>query len=485
MKRLFAVLIAALLIQTCWTLAAKAAPQQRPNILFIYSDDHGPWAVGAAGNPQAHTPNLDRLAHDGAYLVNTFTTTPVCSPSRASIMTSRYGTELGITEWIHPRTEPDLGLDPATVIWPEVIKKAGYDTALVGKWHLGVPEQFHPTKMGFDYFMGFLEGGTRLKGATLEVDGKPTKFDELTIDVLTRHAIDYLKRKHEKPFLLCMHHRTPHAPWLPLPEDCWERYADLDPVIPNPDYPKLNIPRVKKVTREYLGSVASLDRAVGQILETLNEQGLADNTLVIYSSDHGYNMGHCGIWHKGNGHWILTDPPPATENIPRGQRPNMYDRSIRMPTIIRWPGVVKPGTVVQQTISNLDWYPTLVAIAGGELPKGETIRGRNFLPILKGKQIPWDNEFYAEYSTHHQSHTHMRMWRTPEWKLVRDFLNPERDELYNLKNDPAETTNLIDADSTEIQRVIAELHAKIVARMRGVNDPALPWVEKHPAEKQK
>jgi uncharacterized sulfatase len=142
--------------------------------------------------------------------------------------------------------------------------------------------------------------------------------------------------------------------------------------------------------------------------------------------------------------------------------------------MVRWPGVIVPGTVVTETISNLDWYPTLLAMAGAGLPEGETIRGRNFLPLLKGEQIEdWDNDLYAEYSMTHYSRTHMRMYRTPEWKLVRDFLNPERDELYNLKEDPAESVNLIDDPSPKVRQVIDSLHARIIENMRRTGDPVL------------
>ncbi len=404
--------------------AADATHAKRPNIVFILTDDQAPWAIGVSGYRYAKTPNMDRLFREGAYLTNVFTTTPVCSPSRASLMASRYGSELNITDWINPRVEPNLGLDPNVVTWPEVLHDAGYTTALVGKWHLGSPDKFHPTKTGFDYFMGFREGGAATVDPTLEVDGKPKKFTGLTADILTDHAIARLKSAKQRPLLMCLHYRAPHTRWLPVSDEDWAPYADLDPEIPNPDYPKLDVPRVKRMTREYLASVRSVDRNLGRLLKTLDDEGLTQNTIVIYSSDHGYNMGHSGIWHKGNGHWVLTDPPPATPNIPRGQRPNMYDRSIRVPTAVRWPGVIQPGTVITQTVANLDWYPTIVQLAGASPPPRETIRGRSIVPLLRGADTPWDNDFYAEYSTHHQSKTHMRMYRTPEWKLIRDFLNP-------------------------------------------------------------
>ena len=462
------------LVCLVWLLACvQSASARNPNIVFVYTDDQAPWAVQASRHPHALTPHLDRLINQGAYLVNSFTTTPVCSPSRASLMTARYGSELGVTDWIHPRNEPNLGLDPATVVWPEVLQQHGYATGLVGKWHLGVPPEFHPTRTGFDYFMGFLTGGTTPRDPLLESDGQNRKFTGFTPDILTDHALRFIEQNRQREILLCLHFRAPHARWLPVPDEDWQPFRDLDPSIPNPDYPKLDTARVKQMTREYLASVHSVDRNVGRLLERLDQLGIADNTVLIFTSDHGYNMGHNGIWHKGNGHWVLTEPPPATKNIPRNQRPNMYDNSIRVPTVVRWPGVVKPGRVIRETVSNLDWYRTIVQIAGAQLPPGETVRGRSIVPLLRGENIPWDNEFYGEYSTHHQSHTDMRMIRTPDWKLVRDFLNPARDELYDLRSDPAESTNLIRSDDTRIVQVISQLHAKILEKMKQNQDPVL------------
>ena len=431
---------------------AQAA--EKPNILFILTDDQAPWALGLSGHPHAETPNLDQLFKSGAYLVNAFTTTPVCSPSRAGLMSGRYGSEVGVTDWINPRVEYGIGLPPNLTCWTEVLQQQGYTNGLIGKWHLGVPDRFHPTRTGFDYFMGFRTGGTKVKGAVLEKDGQEETFPGFTTDVLTDHAIEFIKQNHAGPFVCCVHYRAPHAPWLPQPDEDWNPFKNLDPTLPHPDYPKLDVKKVKQKTREYLGSVHGVDRNVGRIMQTLDDLQLTDKTIVIFTSDHGYNMGHNGIWHKGNGHWILTELPQGTPNVPPLQRPNMYDNSIRVPTAIRWPGVIPPGTVVEETVSNLDWYPTLLEMANAPRPADTVLRGNSIVPILKGESADWDNDFYAEYSTRHQSRTHMRMYRTPQWKLVRDFLNPERDELYNLESDPAETTNLIHEDSPEIKQVI-------------------------------
>lgn len=459
-------------------LLSAATPlfAERPNILFLLTDDQAPWAIGAAKAAPVKTPHMDSLAKEGAYLVNAFTVTPVCSPSRASLMTSRFGSELGIPDWIHPKSEPKLGLDPKTITWPELLQDAGYRTGLVGKWHLGMLDEHHPTKTGFDYFMGFRGGGNSPVNPTLEKAGVNQKFKGFTPDILTDHAIEFLNEKSEQPFLLCVHYRAPHARWLPVADADWEPYENLDPPIPNPEYPKLDKPRVKKMTREYLASVSSVDRNIGRILATLKSNEQAANTVVIFTSDHGYNMGHNGIWHKGNGHWVLTDPPPATKNIPRGQRPNMYDHSVRVPTLIRWPGVIEPASTYKATVTNLDWFPTLLKIAGVKPPADLVLRGRDISPLWTDESADWSDGFFGQYSTRHQSQTHMRCYRTPHWKLIRDFLNDGRDELYDLTNDPAEAKNLIDSDDEKIKSVIGDLHAKLLAEMRAIDDPALPAV---------
>lgn len=461
-----------------------AIAAKRPNVLFVLTDDQAPWAVGASGHPMAKTPHMDALFKSGAYLPNSFTVTPVCSPSRASLFTSRYGTELGITDWIKPYQswEPEKGiggtewgLDPESIVWPRLLQKAGYDTALIGKWHLGQPNYYHPTKFGFRYFMGHRHGGWLTVDPVMEKGRRDQGFKGLTADILADEVIAFLKKKRNKPFLCCWFTRAPHTRWLPVSEEDAAPYAnmtDAETPVPHPDYPNLDTKRVKRMTREYFSSVRSVDRNLGRIMKQLKTQGLDKDTIVIFSSDHGYNMGHNGIWHKGNGHWVVKPFPEVTNpNVPRGQRPNMYDTSIKVPTAVSWPGVIKPGTVIEETTSNLDWFPTICKMVGVKIPAETTIRGRDLTPLLKGREVAgWDNTFYGEYSTLHQSQTHMRCWRTDEFKLVRDFLNPERDEFYDLREDSDETNNLIGTKDKGLQRVIAEYDERIRAKMVSVGD---------------
>ncbi len=473
--------LAAAIVLATFSAAGLALADDRPNLLFLFTDDQAPWALGRSGDPNASTPNLDKLAGEGAYLTRSFTVTPVCSPSRISLMTSRYGTEVGITDWIKPRDrffqdnpEEQPGIDPAMPNLANTLAAAGYETGLVGKYHIGERPECHPTKVGFDYFMGFLEGGTTPENPKLEKDGEYQSFEGLTTDILTDHALEFLEKKRESPFFLAVHYRAPHTRWLPVAPEDWAPFESMDPELPHPDYPGLDVERAKRMMREYLASTRGVDRNVGRILAKLDELELSDDTIVVFTADHGYNMAHNGIWHKGNGHWLLKKEalPPATENIPKGQRPNLYDTSVLVPTLVRWPGVIEGGAVIDQTVSNLDWFPTFAELAGAEVPEG--LRGRSLVPLLKGEaSADWENEIFLQYSTKHQSQTHMRGWRSNRHKLIRDFLNPERDEFYDLQADPEETTNLIGKLDAEQKAVAAEFDAKLRARMKEIGDPAL------------
>jgi len=450
--------------------ACFAAAGEPPNILFIQTDDQAPWALGLV-EPMADTPNMDKLFKSGAWFKNSYVTTPVCTPSRVSTMTSRYSSEFGITDWLNPRREAERGLAVEVPVWPRDLKAAGYTTGLIGKWHLGLPDAHHPTAFGFDYFMGHRHGGWSNDKPTLEKDGKDQKFEKMTVEILRDEVIAYLRRHKNDRFCLAWHTRAPHTRWLPVAPEDWTPFEKLNVDLPHPDYPDLNKERVERMTREYLASVRSVDSNLGLVLAELDTLGLADNTVVVFTSDHGYAMGHNGIWHKGNGHWVVNKMPAATENIPRGQRPNMYDTTIKVPTAVRWPGRIKPGTVIEAPVTNLDWYPTLCAIAGVDFGDEKPfLRGRDLVPAMTTGRATWPDEVYCEYSTLHQSRTHMRMVRTPDWKLVRDFLNPERDELFDLKNDPGETTNAINKADPEL---VAALHGKIIAQMRELIDPVV------------
>ncbi|HVJ66911.1 MAG TPA: sulfatase-like hydrolase/transferase [Caulifigura sp.] len=462
--------------------AETHAAAARPNVLFIQTDDQGPWALGLSGHPDARTPNLDRLFRSGAWLKKSFTVTPVCSPSRASLMTSRYGSELGITDWIDEKKEPDEGLDPATPTWSKSLHAAGYRLGLMGKWHLGVRDQFHPSVFGYDVFTGFRNGGSATKDVSLEFaiatdpsTWKTRPTQGFIVDVVTDAALRFLDESANQatsgvqPFCLSVHYREPHTPWVPAAEEDSKPFANLEPKPPVPSHPDLDLEKWKTSTRRYLASVASVDRNVGRLLDRLESLKLAGNTIVIFTSDHGYNVGHHGVLHKGNGVWLTNTFPPKTENVPADRRPNMLDTSLLLPTCIRWPGVVPPGTVIDRTVTQLDWFPTLLEATG--TPAVQGLRGRSIVPLLKAQKVDWNDDLYAEYSPHNQLRADMRCLRSGGWKLMCNFLEPFRDELYHIAEDPLEEHNLMASDAAEAQAARKELRARILARMRELKDP--------------
>ncbi|MCM4171536.1 DUF4976 domain-containing protein [Arenibacter sp. TNZ] len=475
----------------CVCCFALNAQSKTPNILFIYTDDQAYWTLGASGNSQAFTPHLDLLTKQSAFFENAFVTTPVCSPARVSLMTGQYASEYGILDFIpqpgHRLYDPNnpIGLDPDSITFPEVLSLAGYKTGLVGKWHLGdwtepgADQRFHPTNQGYQYFMGITGGGESPIDPNLEEDGVVRKMKGLTVDILTDRALRFLENNKEKAFLLSVHYRSPHSKWLPVADEDWAPYEDQDMEIPDPDYPNLDIVKVKTKMKEYMASSSGVDRSVGKLIKQLKDLDLSENTIVIFTSDHGYNMGHNGIEHKGNGYWITKEEHPATENLAINSRPNLYDQSLHVPVIIRWPGVIKPGLRVKETFTNMDWYPTVLEMAGAKIPVGKVLRGRSIVPILKGEKLEnWGNDLYAEYSMINYSTALMRSYRTTEWKLVKDFKDTTRDELYHLSKDPEERINLIGQNSNEINEVISELTEKIYRKMKEIGDPLLKSIQR-------
>lgn len=469
--RTFGLVYSATLI---WSLASPAFADDRPNLLFVVADDQAEWVMGCAGYREARTPNMDRLAREGVRLTNCFTPTPVCSPSRVAILTSRYGTEVGIFDWLNPEKEPQHGLPSDTVAWPQLLSAAGYRTGLIGKWHLGLQQVSSPHKFGYQHFMGFPGGGCPNRDPELIVSGQKRKMHGFVVDLLIDDALQFLQQEPGRPFALSVHFREPHSPYTPLPDSEAEWSASVDPPIPNPDFPKLDVERVRKLTKEYMGSVAAVDRNLGRLLAELDRLNLASNTIVIFTSDHGYNIGQHGVWHKGNGSWILTEKPPAMGQIPSGLRPNMFDTSLRVPALIRWPGKIPTGKTIDRTITHLDWLPTIVAAAGASLPPKTPIHGQSVLPLLTGHgTLDRSDDLYTEFSVQHTMRADMRSYRTTRWKLMQDFLNLGRDELYDLQNDPGETTNLARSDREDARAAYDDLANRIRNKMTELHDPFL------------
>lgn len=430
------------------------------NIVCIVTDDQAAWSIGAYGNKESRTPTMDRLARDGALFTRAFTATPVCSPSRVSFLTGRYGTQVGITDWISPKeAQAGVGLPRDTITWMEVLRRAGWRTGLIGKWHLGTLPQYHPTKHGFQHFFGFLGGGNSPMNPILEVNGKDTKLQGSLPDLLTDDAIAFIQKNKDSPFALSLHFRAPHLPYGPVPETDSAPFKALDPTIPK--FPGLNVKQVKTWTRDYYASIHSVDRNLGRLLAFLEQNGLADSTIILFTSDHGYMIGHHGLNTKGNASWIAEGH--------KGRRPNMFDVSLQVPLIVRWPKVVRPGTKLDALVSNIDTFATVLGMLDVPPPKDYRQHGKDFAPLLRGHAIAWRDAVFAQYDLHNGDKAHMRTIRGERWHLVRQYLGNQPDELFDLQNDPDEMTNLYnDARHRETRD---QLQRRLDEWMRSLDDP--------------
>ncbi len=444
-------------------LAASAAPG-RMNLLCIMTDDQAAWSVGAYGNKESRTPNMDRLAREGALFANAFTPTPVCSPSRATFLTGRYGSQLGVTDWIDPNEGiAGVGLPKGATTWPGVLRAAGYKTALIGKWHVGDLAENHPTAMGFEHFFGFVGGSNSPMDPVMEVEGKKQKFKGAEPDIETDEAIRYIEANRAGPFSVLITFRAPHLPYGPVPEQDSAVFKDLDPTIPA--LKGLDAEQVKKWTRDYYASIHSVDRNIGRLLEKLEQLKLDENTIVVFTSDHGYNIGHHYIHTKGNGYWIAGGVPGPT-------RPNMWETSIRLPLIVRWPGVVKAGTKIDYPVSFIDVFPSFLSALGVPAPADWKHEGTDFTPLLRGLTLPPRPAIFGTYDLHNSGLSYMRMIRTEQWKLVRRAHANGMDELYDLAKDPAETKNVLGAPANSAIR--KQLNEQLLEWMKSINDPLVP-----------
>jgi arylsulfatase A-like enzyme len=430
--------------------------QDMPNILFIMSDDHTSQAISAYGGMLADvcpTPNIDRIAKEGMLFKNCFVTNSICTPSRAAIFTGKYAHKNGVYKF--------TALDQSQPTLPKFMQKAGYNTCLIGKYHL------HSNPVGLDYWSvlpgqgqyhepEFIEMGDESPTGWVQ-NGKRTSYDGHSSDVIADKALDYLKNKRnkDKPFMFFCHFKAPHDTW-----EFAERYRDFleDVEIPEPsnlfddyegrsDMLKKQLQYIgskwgnhtnfreetahlegkakKKMQyqlymKKYLRCVKGVDDNMGRILDYLDESGLAENTLVMYTGDQGFFLGEHGLYDKRI----------------------MYEEALRMPFLVRWPGHIKPGSTSDGMILNVDFAPTIMEAAGIK-PKPD-IQGRSFVPLLKGT-IPsnWrQSMYYRYYYSHFETEPHLGV-RTHTHKLIY-FDRIDQWELYDLLKDPHEMNNIYD-----------------------------------------
>ena len=460
------------------------AEAKRPNIIFIMTDDHASHALSCYGSKINKTPNLDRIAKEGMLFKNSFCTNSICAPCRAVILTGKYSHINGV---IDNRKK----FDGSQQTFPKLLQKAGYQTAMIGKWHL----KTDPT--GFDYWNVLPGQGTYYNPAMIEM-GQRKKYTGYTTDIITDHCLKWLKeRKPEKPFCLMYHHKAPHRRWepgpkhltmyddvtIPEPDNLFDDYSnrgraakeqdmsiektmdkrDLKLVTPgdlNPEQKKLwdaaynpkneafekaNLQgkdlvrwKYQRYIKDYLRCIASVDDNVGRLLDYLDESGLAENTVVFYTADQGFYLGDHGWFDKRF----------------------MYEESLRMPLLVRYPKEIKPGSVNEDIVLNLDFAPTFLDFAG--VAKPPDMQGRSIRGLLRRKRSKdWRKSMYYHYYEYPAVHSVKRHYgvRTERYKLIHFYNDIDEWELYDLRKDPREMKNVFNdpAYAGIVKKLKAEL----------------------------
>lgn len=448
-------------------LPCRAADKPtRPNILYIMADDHAAHAISCLGSKINKTPNIDRIAKDGTRFTNCFVTNSICTPSRACILTGKYSHINGVPVFNHfDGSQPTLA---------KYLQAAGYHTGMIGKWHLGSD----PT--GFDYWNILPGQGVYHDPMFIEKDGKH-KHKGYCTDLIADFSIDFMdKRPKDRPFFLMCHHKAPHRPWdpdekhakmfenveVPLPETFDDDYTGKSDAAREAtmridrDLNKRDLKReppegltgealkkwkYQRYMRDYLACIASVDDNVGRMLDYLDKHGLAENTIVIYTSDQGFFL--------GDHNWF--------------DKRFMYEESLRMPFIVRWPGKTKPNSENKGMVLNVDFAPTLLDAAGETV--AADIQGRSFLPLLKGETPKdWRTSMYYRYyhyPMHHKVQPHYGI-RTERYKLIY-FNKINQWELYDLDKDPKEMRNIYgDAAQAELIKKLKEEMYKLKKELK-------------------
>ena len=432
---------------------------RQPNIVFILMDDLG-WAdIGVNGSAFYETPNIDKLAAEGINFTNGYAACPVCSPTRAALMTGKYPARLQITDWLPGRPDmtsqkmlraslkQQLPLAEKTIA--EALKERGYATAHIGKWHLG-SKGFGPEEQGFDvniagnnagspvsYFYPYVQKGrpaAKIPGLDKGIEG------EYLTDRLTTEAENFIDKNRRKPFFIYLSHYAVHIPLKGKQEliEKYEKKATKGSVQDNPVYAAM---------------IESMDQSVGRILKKLDENKLRQNTIVVFTSDNG-------------GLHVKEGPnTPATSNTPlRDGKGFLYEGGIREPLIISWPGVTKPGTESQVPVSTIDFYPTFLAVTGGGENQAH-VDGVNILPVLKGAATLSRKELYWHYPHYsNQGGKPGAAIRQGDFKLIA-FYEDGKAELYNLNQDKGEKVNL----AADMPGKTKELKKKLAWWLRSVN----------------
>lgn len=420
--------------------AAAEASSRKPNFICILVDDLGWTDLGVQGSKFYETPNLDRLASQGMRFTQAYSACTVCSPTRAALMTGKYPARLHITDWIKGHVRPfaklkvpdwtmHLPLEETTIA--EVLKRAGYATASIGKWHLGGSE-FYPDKQGFDENIGGCDKGSPpsyfspYKIPTLK-DGPPGEF---LSDRLTDEALKFIERNKAKPFFVYLPHYAVHTPLMGKSNVIAKYERKASPANPqrHPTYAAL---------------VESVDDSVGRLMARLDELGLTENTVILFTSD--------------NGGLVLRE---ITSNLPlRAGKGSAYEGGVRVPLIVKWPGVTKPGSICHTPVITTDFFPTLLAIAGLPSPPPGSVDGESLVPLLKQTGGLKRDTIYWHYPHYHPGGaTPYSAIRQGDFKLI-EFFEDNRIELYNLREDLGEKTDLAARLPEQTKALREKLHA--------------------------
>lgn len=455
--------LAAPVIFTCAARAKAAAPARRPNFVFILADDYGFMDTTFNGSKFYETPCLDRLAAQGMRFTEGYAACPVCSPTRASIMTGKYPARLHLTNWIpgNPVKKligPDylLQMPLEEVTLAEALKEAGYFTCFVGKWHLGDGE-YTPEAQGFDVNIGGYQAGS--PRSYFSPYQNPKLADgpqgEYLTDRLTDESLRILDAHRDKPFLLYLSHYAVHNPKQGKP-DIAAKFAEKLTSQPKPTGPEF-LPEPPVQARQiqndpvYAAMVKSMDESVGRIMKKLEDLGIAESTVVIFMSDNG---------------GLSTAEGMPTSNVPlRGGKGWLYEGGVREPMLIKWPGVVKPGSVWSEPVVSTDFYPTMLEMAGLPPRPAQHCDGRSLVPLLREGKAPERKAIFWHYPHYsNQGGGPAAGVRAGDWKLIRNYEDGHH-ELYNIKQDLSEKNDL----AAKMPDKVKELGALLDAFLKDTN----------------
>jgi len=440
-----------------------AEPSERLNFVLILVDDLGWTDLGCFGSDFYDTPAIDRLAAEGMRFTNAYSACTVCSPTRAAVMTGKYPARLHLTDWIHGHKRPQAKLkipawteflSPDEFTIAKAFQAAGYATASIGKWHLGDGEEHYPTHYGFDLNLGGFGAGqppsyfSPYRIPTLE-DGPPGEY--LT-DREADEACKFIESHRDRPFFLYWPHYAVHTP-LQAKAELIERYRQ-----------KLK-PGLRHTNATYAAMIASLDESVARLQAKLEELGLAERTVIVFTSD--------------NGGLIAGGRQKVTVNVPlRAGKGSAYEGGVRVPLIVKWPGVARPGAVCETPVMSIDLLPTLLELAGVKIAPSETIDGLSFAAALRNPQAKIEREaLFWHYPHYHPGGaTPYGAVRAGDLRLV-EFYEDDRVELYNLRDDVGESRDLASAmpqRAAELRRMLHDWRTRVGAQMPTPNPDYRP-----------